>query len=508
VAVKIAEFFNRYRSDTIAVIMLAQVFASSCAGVLAWFLWQHAGLEPLSAFTYSIVALIAVQVAISPILANYVARPMKILWQAVSRVSSDSSQMQPPDVTQPQYEANGLKAMVETIYELAVKANPDKPVEGVTSDAALYRAMLQGLPVGVIALNERADVIYTNSLAPIHQGSDAKPVIELNFEPNNGLDAWLESCQDKLRDTKLWHRIADKLPGDENRHIYDVIGSYQKRGEQGIETILIIIDRSAEYAVQEEDMDFIALAAHELRGPITVIRGYLELLSQELASLPAEQQELIDRLQVSSERLSGYINNILNVSRYDRNHLNLHLAEERMVDVIASLIPDLALRAKTQNRKLVFHVADTLPTIAADRSSLSEVISNLIDNAIKYSQEGGEVVVDGAVKNNFVELTVTDKGIGMPESVVGNLFNKFYRSHRSRQTVSGTGLGLYICKAIVESHGGSIWVRSREGEGTTFGFTIPIYSTVADKLQAGDNGNQKIITQREGWIKNHAMFRR
>ena len=255
-------------------------------------------------------------------------------------------------------------------------------------------------------------------------------------------------------------------------------------------------------------MDFIALAAHELRGPITVIRGYLELLSQELENVPAEQQELIDRLQVSSERLSGYINNILNVSRYDRNHLKLHLGEERLVDIIAALIPDLALRAKTQNRKLVFHVEDTLPTIAADRSSLSEVISNLIDNAIKYSQEGGEVVVSGEVKNNFVEITVHDSGIGMPQSVVGNLFNKFYRSHRSRQTVSGTGLGLYICKAIVESHGGSIWVRSQEGEGSTFGFTIPIYSTVADKLQAGDNGNQKIIEQREGWIKNHAMFRR
>ena len=255
-------------------------------------------------------------------------------------------------------------------------------------------------------------------------------------------------------------------------------------------------------------MDFIALAAHELRGPITVIRGYLELLGQDLQGITPDQQQLLDRLQVSSERLSGYINNILNVSRYDRNHLKLHLQEERAYDIIASLVPDLALRAKTQNRKLTFHVPDTLPTIAADRSSLSEVISNLIDNAIKYSKEGGEVIVSAAVKEGFVEMTVQDFGIGMPESVVGNLFNKFYRSHRSRQTVSGTGLGLYICKAIVESHGGSIWVRSVEGEGTTFGFTVPIYSTVADKLTAGDNGNEKIIDTKEGWIKNHAMFRR
>jgi two-component system phosphate regulon sensor histidine kinase PhoR/two-component system sensor histidine kinase VicK len=92
--------------------------------------------------------------------------------------------------------------------------------------------------------------------------------------------------------------------------------------------------------------------------------------------------------------------------------------------------------------------------------------------------------------------------------VVGGLFSKFYRSHRSRQTVGGTGLGLYICKAIVDAHGGSIWVRSTEGQGSTFGFTVPIYSTVAAKLAAGDNQSKDIVQRPEGWIKNHAMYRR
>jgi signal transduction histidine kinase len=505
-AVKISEYYSRYRSEVVTIVMLVEVFLTSLAGVIAWFLWQYAHLDPLSAFTYSLVVLIGVHVVATPIIVNMAARPLKILWQAIVRVSNDTA---PAPSILPQDEKSGLKALVQTVYDLATPGEAKLVAsEDESMGKTIYQTLVDTMPVGVIALDTKADVVYTNSLAPAHPDSRNKTVIELTFEKTDTLDSWLESCQDKLRDTKVWRRVANKLPGEEDRRIFDVIGDFRKGGNDGVETVLITIDRTTEYAPQEEDMDFIALAAHELRGPITVIRGYLELLGQELPTLEKSQQELVDRLQVSSERLSGYINNILNVSRYDRNHLKLHLQEERVYDIIASLIPDLALRARTQNRKLTFHVSDTLPTIAADRSSLSEVISNLIDNAIKYSKDGGEIVVSASVKDNFVELTVKDFGIGMPGSVVGNLFNKFYRSHRSRQTVSGTGLGLYICKAIVESHGGSIWVRSVENEGTTFGFTLPIYSTVADTLQASNNGNEKIIDTKEGWIKNHAMFRR
>jgi len=504
-AVKISDYYGRYKSEVVAIVMLVEVFLTSVAGAAAWVLWQYAGLDPLSAFTYSLVVLMGVHVIATPIIVNMAARPLKVLWQAIRRVSNDPGQS--PTIL-PQDEKNGLKALVQTVYDLSVAEPVAAPANADATKGAIYQTLVDDMPVGIIALNDKADVIYTNTNAPTHPDSNQKAIIELTFEKTDSLDTWLASCQNKLRDTHIWRRVANKIPGEEDRRIFDVIGYYRKRGEQGVETILVTIDKTTEYAPQEEDMDFIALAAHELRGPITVIRGYLELLGQDLQSITPDQQQLIDRLQVSSERLSGYINNILNVSRYDRNHLKLHLQEERVYDIIASLIPDLALRAKTQNRKLTFHISDTLPTIAADRSSLSEVISNLIDNAIKYSRDSGEVVVSAGVKGNFIEMTVKDFGIGMPGSVVGNLFNKFYRSHRSRQTVSGTGLGLYICKAIVESHGGSIWVRSVEGEGTTFGFTVPIYSTVADKLAAGDNGNEKIIDTKEGWIKNHAMFRR
>ena len=166
----------------------------------------------------------------------------------------------------------------------------------------------------------------------------------------------------------------------------------------------------------------------------------------------------------------------------------------------------MELRARSQHRSLSVDIPSDLPTVAADRSSVSEVLSNLIDNAIKYSDEGGAVRVTARAKDKHVEVSVADNGIGIPASVINNLFHKFYRSHRSRETVAGTGIGLYLSKAIIESHGGTIGVSSTEGQGATFTFTLPIYAAVSDKLHNADNSNTEIISAGNSWIKNHTKY--
>lgn len=150
----------------------------------------------------------------------------------------------------------------------------------------------------------------------------------------------------------------------------------------------------------------------------------------------------------------------MNVSHYDRRHLNLHLKEEKLKNIYASISDDLELRARTHHRLLNVSIPDDLPTVAADRGSINEVIVNLVDNAIKYSNEGGLVIVNASVEGDFVKVIVKDNGIGIPGSLISHIFDKFYRSHRSRENTVGTGLGLYIAKAIIESHDGNISVRS------------------------------------------------
>lgn len=356
-------------------------------------------------------------------------------------------------------------------------------------------------------MNAQHSIIYANKAAPVHVTTDGATQLSLLFNGSDTLEAWLAECESSaVHAEKTWTRIPNKLPEEEDRRFFDVLATYDKGAEN--EVVLTLVDRTNEYSVSERDLDFIAFAAHELRGPITVIRGYLDVLQDELAeTIDSEHKELFRRLTVSANRLSSYINNILNTARYDRRHLKMRLTETNVVELYDIIRDDMHLRASSQGRLLSEDIAADLPTIAADPASLSEVLGNLIDNAIKYSNEGGSIIVHARLNESFVDISVEDHGIGMPGNVVSNLFQKFYRSHRSRETVAGTGIGLYISKAIVESHGGTISVRSEEGKGSIFTVSIPTYQSVADKLKAGDNSNEGMIDQGSGWIKNHSMYR-
>lgn len=436
-------------------------------------------------------------------------RPTRDLMAAIINVSGEKSTLTLPNPNTAENERTGMRDALQTIYELST-AKDEKDVKQSEIPDQQMPSIADALDIaicGFIILDNDRKVIYQNKSAPVHTDVNGVKIIDLLFNGKDTLDSWLDSCKEhSIHDEHIWIRIPDRLPNEEGRRFFDVIASYQKGSTS--ETVLTLVDRTSSYIVDEENLDFISFAAHELRGPITVIRGYLDVLEDELADvLKDDQAELFHRLVVSSNRLSGYINNILNTSRYDRRHLKMNLSEDTVTAIYDVISDDMKLRAGAQNRLLTVHISPNLPTIAADRASIGEVLGNLIDNAIKYCHEGGAINVTAKVNGNFVDISISDNGVGMPENVVSQLFQKFYRSHRSRETVAGTGIGLYISKAIIESHGGTISVRSEDGHGSIFTISLPIYATVADKLKAGDNSNEGLISEGNGWIKNHSMYR-
>ena len=503
-AIRLADYYPKHIKRVIIAGTLIQLATLTSLAILLY----NLGFNLPTIIVYVLFPVVLLQSFALILTMRFALEPLDVLTRTVTHVSKQASDVIPANLNGTRHEKTGLKLMVETIYGLSTSPVSGKATPAATPTNIDPLTLLDDMPCGVIGLDADGNVAYASAGAPVRIGEEGKKTIELMFHDDDNLLDWVkQSSETSVSATKTWRHIANSIPGEsENRRIYDVAASYHKSGNSGMDTILVTFDRTGSYAPAEEDMDFIALAAHELRGPITIIRGYLDVLGDDLKGvLQGDQQELIDRLNVSSARLSGYVSNILNVSRYDRRHLKLHLMEDSFSNLYATIADDLQLRARTNNRLLSVTIPDTLPTIAADRNSLTEVLANLVDNAIKYSNEGGNVTVTAKVEGDFVRCDVTDQGMGIPGSVVGHLFTKFYRSHRSRQTVAGTGLGLYISKAIIESHGGKIGVTSTEGKGSTFSFSVPIYSTVADKLLAG---NEAIMQSNDGgWIKNHAMFR-
>lgn len=506
-ATLVSEFWPYYERRALIIALSAQVpvllLIVSIIAVLfpdiPMGAWIMVGVVSTIALTVTVIA------------TGIILKPLKDVANALAHVAGERTAVPPPRMNDDYYERARMRPMLEAIYDLATKEAVEPVVvseSGTRETTVDIEAQLNHTATGVVMMNAERKIVYANKSAPVHVDSNGLKTLQLIFDVDPSIDAWLNERTDHdIHAEKAWRRIANKLTGEQDRKLYDVFVSYEKGSEA--ETVITLFDRTGEYQPEDDDLDFIAFAAHELRGPITVIRGYLDTLNDELAQITDnDQKELFQRLIVSANRLSGYINNILNASRFDRRHLKVHLNEMSVASIYESIADDMSMRAVAQQRLLSVDIPATLPTVAADLNSMSEVFGNLIDNAIKYSNDGGAIEVTASAGSEYVDISVTDYGIGMPANVIANLFHKFYRSHRSRETVAGTGIGLYISKAIAESNGGKISVRSVEGRGSTFTVSLPIYATVAAKLQASGGTNKDFIeSSSSGWIKNHGAFR-
>jgi len=227
--------------------------------------------------------------------------------------------------------------------------------------------------------------------------------------------------------------------------------------------------------------EFISVAAHQLRTPLSAIKWTLSLLIDEQAdNLSAEQKSLLMKGYESNERIISLINEMLVVTRIEAGKVQYNFSIVHIEDIIDSILIDFAGQAHVRNMTLKFDKPSSdLPYIHADPEKLRTVLQNLVENAVKYTHDGGSITIAAALGDDRkVKIAVKDTGIGIPTRQQSSIFNKFFRAdNASKQQTDGSGLGLFIAKSIVEKHGGAIWFESAEGIGTTFYFTIPVAST-------------------------------
>jgi PAS domain S-box-containing protein len=219
---------------------------------------------------------------------------------------------------------------------------------------------------------------------------------------------------------------------------------------------------------------FLSMLGHELQTPLSIIKGYTSTLARSDAKW--NKKTLREGLQVIEEecdRLSKLVNRLLLASRIESRTVTLKKEPVQLPAMASKVVR--RLESVTNIHEFEVDFAPDFPEVYADPERMEEVLTNLVDNAIKYSPEGGKIAITGRTNRDHVEVTVSDNGIGIPRRELGRVFERFRRGENSQvQKVRGMGLGLYICKSIVEAHGGKIEVSSEAGKGSEFTFTLPL----------------------------------
>jgi signal transduction histidine kinase len=231
--------------------------------------------------------------------------------------------------------------------------------------------------------------------------------------------------------------------------------------------------------------EFISFVSHELKQPMTSIRGYADLLGKGMAGeLSDMQHSFLDTIQSNVDRMGSLVSELLDVSRIESGRVRLDLGDVSLGEVIEDVLRTTRGQIEAKRQELEVDVSPDLPLVWGDRSRLTQVLTNLVSNAFKYTPDGGQITVcarryangkDAGGEGEFVLCSVADTGVGITSQDQERLFTKYFRADDPVvRSVPGTGLGLVITKSLVELHGGEIWVESEVNEGSTFSFTVPV----------------------------------
>jgi signal transduction histidine kinase len=481
--------------------------------------WLLASRETLSVTTI-LIAMTILSLCGSLLFARLVshtsAEPMHLLWQAIQHVAPHGDAQPAPNIDSLQYGRELVSNLVNHIYQMAsvvsdVEKTNTKKIQDIHANF-----LANSLPLPMVVLDKDNNIVYVNDAAtkyfalPIDE-LEAKNVytaLDMSFSDDQTLHSWLQTVQgSSVTANKRWERVRIGLPGQNDTKQFDLAAHFNGENPMGYETLLILFDHTEVYSQDDQAMSFVALTVHELRTPLTLLRGYIEVFDEELGpSLNAELKDFMKKMDASAQQLAAFVDNILNVAKIEDNQLTLKLKEETWEDVLRTVVNDLRLRAGVRGVTIKATVARDLPSVGVDRYSIYEVVANLLDNAIKYSKGTKEVHLNATLDaNGMVETSVKDFGLGIDASILPHIFEKFYRNHRNRAQIGGTGLGLYLSRAIVQAHGGQISVNSKVDEGSTFTFTVLPYSKLAEQGKKGDTNG--ITRGAHGWIKNHSLYR-
>jgi two-component system phosphate regulon sensor histidine kinase PhoR len=347
----------------------------------------------------------------------------------------------------------------------------ERQMGNISAEKARLDTILRGMGEGLMVTDGSGTITLVNpafhTLFDIREEVEGKPLIDITRHPA------LHDAFRMVVATKTERLDEIILPLDREKTVLTHWVPLAEKGEiQGV--VVVFHDISDLKRLERVRRDFVANVSHDLRTPVAVIKGYAETLLSGLADTdPKQAARFIEIIYNHSERLTHLIADLLTLSELESPGMLLNLEPASVEGMAGNACNLLAQKAREKGITLDWSGARGTPPVLVDRRRLDQVFINLLDNALKYTPDGGSVTVSAAATDNMVSIAVADTGIGIPSGDLPRIFERFYRVDPGRsRDQGGTGLGLSIVRHIVQLHGGAVSVESTPGKGSTFSFTL------------------------------------
>lgn len=399
---------------------------------------------------------------------QFLIRPLKEISEAVKQLREGFFNFR-IHLRQPKDEwgkmGNQLNRLGESIQE---------KIGQISKDLAESQAVLAGMEEGVLILDLKGRIQKMNEAMKatayhLYPSDVGKHYLEVFREPdvNDLIQNTLATNQNQRRNISLFG-----YPG-KTFQVQSSLIPYPENGGKGI--VLVFHDVTDWRQLERVRQEFVANVSHELRTPLTAVKGYVEALGDEGIEENSQAYKFLKVIERHTERMDKIVSDLLLLSELDLKDGTLKKESSSIPDLIRGTLESLRPMAEGKVQDVTAHIPAQLPALLGDVQKLHQVVVNLLQNAITYTPEKGQIAIGATEVPGGIEIYVADNGIGIPPEDLPRIFERFYRVDKGRsRELGGTGLGLAIAKQIVEAHGGSVRVESKMGQGSRFTVFLPI----------------------------------
>jgi len=370
-----------------------------------------------------------------------------------------------------------LKSLSKAIGEMGAQLK--NKIGEISKEKDYLQTILKGMMEGVLVVDGRGRILMVNDALRhlLSLSSDVSDKMPLEIIRNAALEGAIRKAIQDGENIALELDLSKPVEKTIEVNVVSILPSKRKMDEdrEGIRgAIAVFHDITRLKQLEKIRQDFVANVSHELRTPLTTIKGYAETLLE--GALKEDQAfQFVQVIKRHTDRLTKIVEDLLMLSRIETKEFQLKMEAIPLRDFIDDVVEFVKEPAERKKISLSRNEIPSSLAVQADRSYLEQILINLLENSIKYTPEGGKVIISAVEKDSKdIQFSIEDNGIGIPKEDLSRIFERFYRVDKGRsKELGGTGLGLSIVKHLVQAHGGRVWVESQPGKGSTFYFTLP-----------------------------------